>query len=709
MNKKAQATIFAIIGIIVLLGGGLLVYTQTQAAKQLIPDVYIKGGQVPIEFSEIKQFVDDCIYKIGVEGLKLAGQHGGYISMVDPEISTAFFKIIPEATESEAVIFSSGSNLAIPYWWYLQSANDCTGTCRYGTKRPELRDSENSVEKQLERYVKKNLKTCVNNFNDFREQGFDIKEIEDVKVDVVIAERDVVVLVDYPIEVSKESKAEISKYYSLVPINIERIYNLATEVTNLQKEHRFLENAVINLIASFASVDKEKLPPIADMRFSYGSTLRWSKQDVKEKIMGILTSYIDIFQVDGTSNFERNLFGDLLKQRIYDAFIVPSVNEKYSDLSATFSYLDFWPVYFDLNCNGDICEPESANSPFFSFIGIQRYNFMYDVSYPILVEINEPDALNGQGFDFRFFLEANLRNNEAMPVDFTPLEGAEITQGTYLCDYGQRQSGDVKVKVLNKIDEAPVEGARVMYSVAGETCYIGSTDSEGILKDKFPTGSVGGVVTILKEDYLTKSELFDAGSEEKSLDVEVEPILEKNIVIKKKKLVKSGNNWEIVNEAVELDDKEQAILTLVRDGGLEEEEYSTAVEFTGSQSEPGTLDVAPGNYHATINLLLYKDIVIPPKHVKIDGGWFADDVEYDLPGETFGDDKPYFSGGLSLNITLNSRELQNYDTIVFYAVSQDIESVPEDQREIQDLQQIAKYSEYSEVYSTLLEPTFENR
>jgi len=435
MNKKSQATIFAIIGIIVLLGGGLLIYTQTQTAKQLIPDVYLKGGQVPIEFSGIKEYVDGCIYETSVEGLKLAGQHGGYISMVDPDINTAFFKIIPETTESEAVIFSSGSNLAIPYWWYLQSANDCTGTCRYSTKRPDLRDSENSVEKQLERYVKKNLKACINDFNDFIEQGFDIKEIGESKVDVVIAERDVVVLVDYPIEASRESKAEMSKYYSLVPINMERIYNLATEVTNLQKEHRFLENAVINLIASFASVDKEKLPPVTDMRFSYGSTLRWSKADVKEKIKGILTSYIGIFQVDGTSNYERNLFGDLLKQRVYDAFIVPSVNEEYSDLSATFSYLDFWPIYFDLNCNGDICEPESANSPFFSFIGLQRYNFMYDVSYPVLVEVREPDALNGQGFDFRFFLEANLRNNEAMPVDFTPLEGAEITHGSYLCDY----------------------------------------------------------------------------------------------------------------------------------------------------------------------------------------------------------------------------------------------------------------------------------
>ena len=709
MAKKAQATIFAIIGIILLIGGGVFMYSQTQATKQLIPEVYIKGGQVPIEFMGIKQYVDECVYKTSVEGLKLAGQHGGYISMVDPEISTISFNILPEATESDAVIFSSGSNLAIPYWWYLQSVNDCTGTCRFSSKRPNLRDSENSVEKQLERYVKKNLKACLDDFNDFREQGFGVEETGDLKVDVIIAEKDVAVLVDYPIEASREAKSEITKYYALVPINLERVYNLATEITNLQKEHRFLENSIVNLIASFASVDKEKLPPVSDLRFSYGSTLRWSKQDVKNKIVGILTSYIDIFQVDGTSNFERNLFGDLLKQRLYDAFIVPPVDMEYQDLSAEFSYLDFWPIYFDLNCNGDICEPESASSPFLSYIGIQRYNFMYDVSYPVLVEVREPNALNGQGFDFRFFLEANLRNNEAVPVDYVPLEAAEIPHGTYLCDYEQRQSGDVEVTVLNKMDKKPVEEARVAYSVAGETCYIGSTDAEGILKAKFPIGSAGGIVTILKEEHLSKSRLFDAGTEEKSLEVEIDPILEKKVVVKKKKLVKAGDSWNFVDKVVELEEEEQAVLTLTRIGGMEEQEYSTAVEFTGNQTEPGTIDVAPGDYKATINLLLYKDLVIPPKHISKDGGWFGEDVEYDLPGETFSKDKPYLSGGLSMNITLTSRELQKYNTIVFYAISQDLEGVPEQSRDINDLQQIAKYGQYSNVYSTLLEPTFENR
>lgn len=706
MNKKAQATIFAIIGVLVLIGGSLIAYYQTQTAKQMIPEVYLKGEKIPIEFAPIKNYVDDCAYRISVDGLELAGQHGGYISMVDPAISTTSFKIIPEATEGDAVIFSPGSNLAIPYWWYLQSANDCSGECKYGSKRPDLRNSENSIEKQLERYVKENLKTCINNFEDFTEQGFKVEEAGDIKVKVVIAEKDIAVLVDYPIEVSKGSKAKITKYYAPVPINLERIYNLATKVTNLQKEYRFLENAVINLIASFATVDKEKLPPVADMRFSYGSTLRWSKTDVKKKVIGILNSYTGLFQVDGTNNFDRNLFGSLLKQRLYDAFIVPVVDEKYSELEVSFSYLDFWPIFFDLNCNGDICEPESANSKLLDFIGIQRYNFMYDVSYPVLIEIKEPDALNGQGYDFKFFLEGNLRNNEPMPVDFVPLKGEEITHGTYLCDYEQRQSEDVVVKVLSRIGEKPLGDVKVVYSVAGETCYIGSTTQNGTLTAKFPTGAVGGVVSFMKEDYLTKSRLFDAGTEKKTVEMELEPIVEKNVVIKKKKLVKSGDSWNFVDQAFYLDKEEQAILTLTRNSRLEEQEYTTVAEFTGKQTQPSKINIAPGNYEATINLMLYKDLAIPEKQVHKDGGWFGDDVDYTLPGMSFSSERPYLSGGLNLNITISSRDLQNHDTIVFYAISADLASVPQQDRDIIDVGQMSKYEEYSRVYSTSLEPTF---
>lgn len=708
MGKKAQVTIFAIIGAIILIGSSLFLYSQTQTAKQTVPDAYLKE-KVPIEFGAIKKYVDECAYKISVDGLKLAGQHGGYISMMDPEISTASFKIIPESTESEAVIFSPGSSLAIPYWWYLKSENNCRGKCEYSSKRPDLRGSENSIEKQLEKYVKKNLKTCINNFKDFKEQGFDIEELGDIKVNAVIAEKDVAVLVDYPIEASKESKAKITKYYALIPINFQRIYNLATKINNLEEEHRFLENAIINLIASFTAVDKEKLPPVTDMRFSYGSSLRWSRSDVKNKVIGILNSYIGLFQVDGTYNYDKNLFGDLLKQRIYDAFIIPVVDEKYSELAVSFSYLDFWPIHFDLNCNGEICEPESANSPFLDFIGIQRYNFMYDVSYPVLIEIKEPGALNGRGYDFKFFLEANLRNNKPLPVNFTPLKAAEIAHGTYLCDYGQRQSGDVAIKVLSRTDKKHLDDVKVAYSVSGETCYIGNTDENGSLTAKFPTGTVGGIVTFLKDDYLTKSELFDAGDKERTLETELEQIVEKNFVVKKKKIIKNGDTWNFVDESFDLDDEEQAILTLTRYSNLNEQEYSTVAEFTGKQTKQNKVDIAPGNYEATINLLLYKDLVIPEKNVHKEGGLLGKDIDYTTPGVEFGNETPYLSGGLDLNVSISSEDLQNYNTIVFYAISADLESVPEQNRDIADLEQINKYEQYSEVYSNSLKPTFENR
>jgi hypothetical protein len=724
-NKKAQVAIFMIIGLLILIVGLAIFYFHHQSVIEIVPQVYIKGEKIPVEFEPIKKYVDDCVYKVSREGLRLAGEHGGYISMVDPEINKASFKIVLEATESDAVMFSPGANLAIPYWWYLSSPNNCIGECRYASKRPDLRGTENSIEKQLERYVEKNLKRCLNDFEAFKSQGFDVEEAGDIDVNVVIAQSDVSVLVDYPIEVAKGSKSKITKYYALLPVNLQKIYELATKITNLEMQYRFLEKAVINLIASFAFIEEEKLPPVTDTGFTYGTTLRWSQSDVKNKVIEILNSYIGLFQMDATLNYNRNFFADMLEQRLYDAFIIPNckdnvcksaddIEDKYNDLSVSFSYLDFWPIYFDLNCNGEICEPESVNNPLLDSIslqiGIQRYNFMYDISYPVLIEIKEPNAFNGQGYDFRFFLEANLRNNEALPFNFTPLQAAgTVAQRTYLCDYGQRQSGDIAIEVIDSIEKKPTGDVKITYSVSGEGCYMGSTNESGILTTKFPTGTIGGLLSFAKEGYLSKSMLFDAGAEKKSISVQLDPLFEKNVVIRKKNLVKTGGKWKFVDKAVDLYDEEQAILTLVRKSPLEEQEYSAATEFTGSQAEPSKIEIAPGDYEATINVLLYKDLVIPEKKVHKDGGLFGEDIDYTLPGQRFSNESPYLSGGLKLDISISPADLQKYNTIVFYAVGQDLPSVPEQERDIYDLEQIGKYEKYAEVYATLLEPTFENR
>ena len=64
-------------------------------------------------------------------------------------------------------------------------------------------------------------------------------------------------------------------------------------------------------------------------------------------------------------------------------------------------------------------------------------------------------------------------------------------------------------------------------------------------------------------------------------------------------------------------------------------------------------------------------------------------------------------GGLKLNISINPRELERFDTIVFYVVSIDFAGLPEQQRVIEDIEQMGKIEEYSNIYKIVLQPKFE--
>ena len=50
---------------------------------------------------------------------------------------------------------------------------------------------------------------------------------------------------------------------------------------------------------------------------------------------------------------------------------------------------------------------------------------------------------------------------------------------------------------------------------------------------------------------------------------------------------------------------------------------------------------------------------------------------------------------------------ERYDTLVFYVISADIVSIPEQDRVIEDIEQIGKIEDYSNTYRIALQPTFE--
>ena len=718
-NKKSQMTIFMVIGLVILIGGAIFFYSTQKVAQPLEPEIKIVKEQAPVEFDPIRNYANDCAYSVGVEGLKIIGKQGGYISFTDKSLSQEPFAITQNPTESDAVFFAKESDLKTAYWWYLKSTNNCKGDCKFASKRPELRQSENSIEKQLERYINSKFRECINNFNTFTEQGFRITEDGKLKTDVTISSDDVLVLVEYPLNMERQDvKTKLSQFFVRIPINLDKIYDLATKITNLEIKHRYMEKHILNLLAAFSGAAKEKLPPMSEMQFKFGNAISWQKSDIKNKVTGLLSAYIQLFQVDGTYNYERNEFQSELTQRLYDSTIIPVANSSFSNLAAYFTYLDFWPAYFDLNCKGERCVPSSANS-LISFFGIQQYRFAYDLSFPVLVEVQDPFALNGQGYSFNLFLEGNIRNNKPMPADFAPLERASLSESSLLCD--ARTSGNISIEVKNAATKKPVEEANVLYTVTGESCFIGATGADGALKEKFPVG-IGGFVNVVKEGYIGKAVEFDPKADANAqLKVDATPIYTKNVIVKKKNVVKTANGWQFVNSPVDLSSKELAEVTLTRISDGTEFDFSSYAVYEGQQSNASEritrsqlteMEIAPGNYAADISLVLNERIVIPERKVCFKKGIFGKKEcvtmpKIDLAEKASPGQERFPEGGLRLNFTINSNELENHNTIVFYAVSIDIANVPEQNRDLGDFEQTSKVEEYSSTYSLALHPKFE--
>ena len=73
-----------------------------------------------------------------------------------------------------------------------ESDNNCQGTCNFASKRPDLIEGPSSIKNQLDKYIEKEFPTCINNFIDLQQQGFEINALSNIKADTKITENDVV-------------------------------------------------------------------------------------------------------------------------------------------------------------------------------------------------------------------------------------------------------------------------------------------------------------------------------------------------------------------------------------------------------------------------------------------------------------------------------------------------------------------------------------
>lgn len=529
LGKKAGVTTYIIIGLVILIVASVAIFIVTRETSLQSQREREAIQRLPSEVQPVALMVDQCLRDITKQGTELIGMQGGRLSLdssnsnsANPASNLVFGYY---STESDGVSFTKDKNSPkIPYWYYLSSPSDCLN-CKFVSNSPSISE----MEKELSNYINTNLNNCLNDFESFKEQ-YEIEVLESPKSRVSIGDS-LSVSLKYPLKVRTFSgEFSHSDFSATLNVNLKRMHELATQITDYEIDNSFIERIIFNLISAHASINSQ-LPPIAGTELGFDKSI-WVKTLVRNNVQDMIRDSFFLLTVPGTRNFFPGVVdtdepGVQLKQGYLYSMVVPILGDavygseennanidtntnanankinKYDSVDVNFFYFD-WPIYFDVTPNeGEIIRPEELGTDFLGFLpfGSQSYEFSYDLAVPVVVELRDAEAFNGEGYSFMFALEGNIRDNAPFKDQDYEILNSLGDEGTSLfSNPSQRISGEITVQAIDN-EDLPLKDASVQYICGDNSAYIGVTSNDGILKSKFPICN-GGIVQLYKEGYL---------------------------------------------------------------------------------------------------------------------------------------------------------------------------------------------------------------
>ncbi|MFH1683014.1 MAG: hypothetical protein ABIA37_04415, partial [Candidatus Woesearchaeota archaeon] len=713
--------------------------------------------EAPQTFKPIRTYTDNCLIQTAKKGLILIGQQGGYIH---PEIVGSYSAADP--------VDADGINLEpvlVPYWHYNVEANPSDKVV-YTSLKPKLYAPEDpvmSIETQLSSFVEDQLDECLDDYLPFENEGFRINKENLKKVEATVGESSVNFLLTMNVKAEKESmEASFDKFFVKIPLELKHYYETADLIASEQQKNFFLERQGLEVLSAYSAVDPQLFPPQAEVRFEYFAPYSWSENTLQTNFKDLLISYVPMLRFLGSENFyyrveDRSYF----TQKILDNMVLPLFGAE--DLQVNFDYFG-WEPYFKTNSDAEgIIKPENIFiSAWVLSYGQQRYETHYDASYPVLVTLNDEFAFDGEGYKFLFALESNIRNNNPA-VEGVVRESYPKAVTSLACDNEQKNTEMLKTVVVDSFSGDPLEAVRVGFTIPDQTdCEIGSTDEEGVLESKYPS-VYGGVVNFIQTDYLTNMYPIDtykyqdqqgmigyaaAGYQEKVVEMDKFKII--NISARKRNVQKcvtsydgkttscfindgqsllfkepiyqyeaNGslnrlNKYYLSGRSSELNEDEEVLLTLQRISGFHDEVMSQEWSISASvkKGEAAEVQLVPGLYKVNGMLTNDQKLVIPKEErcTKYDVLFWEQEACFDF--DEISSDK-YLSGNLNWDtpenyLIITPEDLYTSQELTFFIPNQDIYSVPENMRLVEDLQVPGRLSELSkkETIRPSLEPEY---
>jgi hypothetical protein len=329
--KRAQVSLFVILGIILLLIVFVVIFLLTRKTQKVS-----ETEAVPLEFKPVSNFVENCIHQKTIEAIKKMGAHGGYIDPTNPYLTPNAMKYLPsDATSSELVSISGDPNALVPYYLYVK------GSSNYNNHAfASLAPSIENMQTQIKGYILSELPVCVGEFSEMKAQGFDVQSDPfTISPKVLIRNSTVEVYVSYPLNLTKGGlKTDLSLFKTVIRFPFMKYYDLATTVAGVELSTQFSEGFTSYLIQYYSGADPNMLPPkIAYTDAPY--VITWSNTKVKNDLNSLLVSYVPTLQVAGTRDaVPINVTGDDVDAMFYKSLSMQIFNETLPNTSITFFY-----------------------------------------------------------------------------------------------------------------------------------------------------------------------------------------------------------------------------------------------------------------------------------------------------------------------------------------------------------------------------------
>jgi hypothetical protein len=181
MKKEGQVSAFLLVGLVLLVIIGLLLYLNT----------FIKREKpISKEVASVQSYVKECVGAAAMDGLYLIGRQGGYITL------------------PEQVLIKDYGSMG---YGYRDNQNTIPGI--------------NLIKAELESYISNELAECLNGL---KNTGYTVTLGTDVHSYVTFADTNVQITSTIPMSVSTDkSSTKIDEFTTIVPVRFRRIYDVA--------------------------------------------------------------------------------------------------------------------------------------------------------------------------------------------------------------------------------------------------------------------------------------------------------------------------------------------------------------------------------------------------------------------------------------------------------------------------------------------------